>query len=120
MNNNIQKQWEQWLNKVTTSDRYFTEDLYKFLRNHCNMIAHFNRKGFIKSRFRTLADLDQTINSMLSSKIGKEIIRSTPTKLLSEARFKVAALEANILTQTARIHLQHVENLQRQFLKALT
>lgn len=116
---NIQDQWFRWLNKITVSEGLFTKELYEALRQQGNMIAHFNREGFIKARFRTLADFDITIAAMNTSKFGKELIKNTPVDLLSVARYRVACQEANILISQARVIQEHVKNLQSGFSKQI-
>jgi hypothetical protein len=113
------RQWNTWLKSLSMhgGDRAFTKELYETLHTRCNMIAHFDRQGFIKARFWTLADFDQTLISMRSSKIGKDLLKNTDGDLLANARYAIAVREARTLTQQARVILDHVEKLQSNFTK---
>lgn len=120
----LSQQWQRLIKTMSkrslyADDRMFTIELYECLSIRCNMIAHHNREGFIKSRFWTLVDFDQTITSMRSSKVGKQLLAETDTDLLSQARYRIASSEANRLRQQAKCIEHHVEQLQSKFRLAL-
>lgn len=100
---------------IGADSRVFTQELYEALRTHCNMIAHFNRAGFIEARFWTLADFDQTLRSMRSSTLGKSLLEQTDKDKLAMARFRIAQSEAARLNKQALVMQEHAKKLQAQF-----
>lgn len=116
---------EQWNRLVETmskrvigaDSRAFTRDLYETLHTRCNMIAHFNKEGFIKARFWTLADFDQTLSSMRTSMTGRLMLEQSDTDKLAMARFRIAQAESARLNQQVRVMQDHAKRLQAQFTK---
>lgn len=120
----IQSQWDRLINTMSkrvigADSRHFTQDLYETLHTRCNMIAHFNREGFIKARLWTLSDFDQTIESMKSSKLGRELLKNTDLDKLAMARYRIASAQRGHLLKQAEIYKYHAEKLQNQFSKPL-
>lgn len=81
------------------------------------MIAHFNKEGFIKARFWTLADFDQTLSSMRTSMTGRLMLEQSDTDKLAMARFRIAQAESARLNQQVRVMQDHAKRLQAQFTK---
>lgn len=97
----------------------FTIALYEAMYTRGSFIAHFNRQGFYKARFTTLAGFDETLRMMNEVQDLKAVLSKVSPEVIANARYKIACLEANVLTQQARISLEHVERLQQQFTKAV-
>lgn len=95
---------QQWLRLLELPSAYsrFTVSLYEAMYTRGSFIAHFNREGFFKSRFWTLADFDNTVSMMSEVPELKELIKKTPAELIANARFKIASCEANVLMQQRR------------------
>ena len=45
----------------TQLNKPFTDRLYKFLSGHCGFIAHYNRRGFLSSRFGGPEEVEETV-----------------------------------------------------------
>lgn len=114
----LNAQWLKLLELPSAYDR-LTVALYKAMYTRGSFIAHFNREGFFKTRFATLSSFDETLKMMSEVPELNKLLKNTPIELIEMARYKIASLEANILTQQARINLEHVENLKKQFNKAI-
>lgn len=115
------KLMNQWLRLLELPSAYsrFTTTLYESMYTRGSFIAHFNREGFFKARFQTLADFDHTLEMMAEVPELKRLIEYTPVSVLAETRYKIAAMEANIVSQQAKIMNQHVLNLQSRFSRPL-
>lgn len=118
MKKSLQSQFERLLALPSASER-LTKALYEAMYLRGSFIAHFNRQGFHKARFWTLADFDKTIRMMSEVKELRELLENTDVTLISMARFKIAAMECNNLNQQALINLEHIQKLQNQFNKKL-
>lgn len=114
MNNKLQFQFVKLI-KFPTMQIYLTQDLYEYMRDRSGFIAHYNRQGFHKARFLTLADFDRTIELMRLDKDLKILVDNIPTDDLSWARYSVASSEASLLKKQAEIYMYHVNQLQDQF-----
>lgn len=117
-NGKLLTQWLRLLDLPSAPNR-LTKDLYESMYTRGEFIAHFDRMGFYRSRFCTLMDFDQTLEMMAKVPELKELIKQTPVIALANARYKIASLEASILTTKARVMLAHVERLQSQFTRAI-
>src|SRR5690606_3590335 len=118
----LHKQWNRLVETMSkrvigADSRAFTQDLYETLHTRCNMIAHFNKEGFVKARFWTLADFDRTLEAMRSSMTGRLMLKQTDADKLAMARFRIAQGEAARLNQQARVMQDHARKLQAQFRK---
>jgi len=77
----VLKQWKSFLKALSTCDfgaqqgadygyfpaqldKPFTDRLYKHLSLHCGFIAHYNRLGFLSSRFSHAEVIQETIEQM--------------------------------------------------------
>lgn len=107
-------QWKKFL-EVPSAGNRFSIALYDYISGLSGFIAHFNRSGFFKERFQTLADFDLTLellkNTPLVSKVSADLIAG--------ARYKIAATECAVKMQRIRILIAHCESLQREFIKTL-
>lgn len=95
--------------------RLLTKDLYEYISVRSGFIAHFDRDGFHKARFWTLADFDRTIDLMRINKDLKALLDSLDPDAIPQARFKIAQAEANLLRQQAKVKEEHANKLQKQF-----
>ena len=116
----LHEQWnrliETMCKRVINADsKVFTQELYETLHTRCSMIAHYNRQGFIKARFWTLADFDQTLAAMRSTMTGRLMLEQTDTDKLATARFIIAQAESARLNQQARVMQDHAKKLQERF-----
>ena len=107
-------QWIRFLELPSAYSR-FTTKLYDSMYTRGSFIAHFNREGFFKARFSSLAAFDLTISMMSKVPELKALLDNTHEDTLADARYSIACMEANILIQKAHIYLHHVAKLQAQF-----
>lgn len=117
--NRLMINWVKFIKSGLVVERHFTKDLYEAVSIEPGFIAHFNREGFIKARFRTLGDLDQTLQLLTLSKRLDYLVKDMPAEVLAEARYKVAARESSLLKQRAKVLAEHAKQLQRKFQRAL-
>lgn len=116
----LHEQWNRLIETMTkrvigADSKAFTQELYETLHTRCNMIAHFDKAGFIKARFWTLRDFDQTLEAMRSSRTGRLMLEQTDKDKLAMARFRIAQAEAARLNKQALVMQDHAEKLQAQF-----
>jgi hypothetical protein len=114
MKRDLLTQWTRLLALPSAYSR-LTVDLYEAMYTKGSFIAHYNREGFFRARFWTLADFDSTIDMMLEVPKLAELIKATPIELLAQCRYKIASSEAAISLKRAKILQEHVLKLQAQF-----
>lgn len=114
---NIKKLAKQFAKLIENPTMYhkFTKDLYEYMYIRGEFIAHYNREGFFKARFWSLNDFDTTLDIMRRNRELALLLDHVSTDALAMARYKIAAMEANVLTQQARSLEDHVNRLQEQF-----
>lgn len=110
----LQDQWDRFMLSGYMYSR-FTKDLYNAMYTKGSFISHFNRNGFYKARFCSIADLDYTMELMNLVPELQTLLNNSDIQDLITSRLNVARMEYSILVTQKAVIESHIKALKAHY-----